>query len=63
MSSPRLFNFYAEYMMRNAGLDESQARIRIAGRTINSIRYADDTTPVAEVKGTKKPFDEGERGE
>ena len=57
------FNLYAEYMMRNAGLDESQARIRIAGRTINSIRYADDTTPVAEVKGTKKPFDEGERGE
>ena len=49
--------------MRNAGLDEAQAGIKIAGKNINNLRYADDTTPVAEVKGTKKPFDEGERGE
>ena len=43
-----LFNFYAEYIMRNAGLDESQARIKIAGRSINNLRYADDTTLMAE---------------
>ena len=39
-----LFNFYAEYIMRNAGLDEAQAGIKIAGRNINNLRYADDTT-------------------
>ena len=44
MLSPCLFNFYAEYIMRNAGLDEVQARIKIAGRNINNLRYADDTT-------------------
>ena len=46
--SPYLFNFYAEYIMRNAGLDKAQAGIKIAGRNINSIRYADDTTLLAE---------------
>ena len=46
--SPCLFNFYAEYIMRNAGLDEAQAGIKIAGRDINNLRYADDTTLMAE---------------
>ena len=45
---PCLFNFYAEYIMRNAGLDEAQAGIKIAGRNINHLRYADDTTLKAE---------------
>ena len=45
--SPCLFNLYAEYIMRNAGLDEAQARIKIARRNINNIRYADDTTLMA----------------
>ena len=45
-----LFNFYAEHIMRNAGLDESQAGIKIAGRNINKLRYADDTTFMAESK-------------
>ena len=45
---PCLFNFYAEYIMRNAGLEEAQARIKIAGRNINSLGYADDTTLRAE---------------
>ena len=48
MLSPCLFNFYAEYMMRNAGLEEAQAGIKIAGRNINNLRYADDTTIMAE---------------
>ena len=48
--SPRLFNFYAEYIMWNAGLDEAQAGIKIAGRNINNLRYADDTTIMAESK-------------
>ena len=43
-----LFNFYAEYIMRNAGLEEAQAGIKIAGRDINNLRYADDTTLMAE---------------
>ena len=43
-----LFNFYAEYIMQNARLDEAQARIRIAGKNINNLRYADDTTLMAE---------------
>ena len=47
---PCLFNFYAEYIMRNAGLDEAQAGIKIAGRNINNLRYADDTTLIAESK-------------
>ena len=46
--SPCLFNFYAEYMMRNARLDEAEAGIKIAGRNINNLRYADDTTLMAE---------------
>ena len=46
--SPCLFNFYAEYIVRNAGLDEAQAGIKIAGRNINNLRYADDTTLMAE---------------
>ena len=43
-----LFNFYAEYIMRNAGLEEAQAGIKIAGRNINNLRYAFNTTPMAE---------------
>ena len=46
--SPCLFNFYAEYIMRNAGLEEAQAGIKTAGRNINNLRYADDTTLTAE---------------
>ena len=46
--SPCLFNFYAEYIMRNFGLEEAQAGIKIAGRNINCLRYADDTTLMAE---------------
>ena len=53
--SPCLFNLYAEYIMRNAGLDEAQAVNKIAGRNINNLRYTDDTT--------KEPLDESERGE
>ena len=46
--SPCLFNLYAEYVMRNTGLEETQAGIKIAGRNINNLRYADDTTLMAE---------------
>ena len=46
--SPCLFNFYAEYIMRNPGLEDTQAGIKIAGRNINNLRYADDTTLMAE---------------
>ena len=48
--SPCLFNFYAEYIMRSAGLDEAQAGIKIAGRNINNLRYADDTNLMEESK-------------
>ena len=48
MLPPCLFNLYAEHIMRNAGLDEAQAGIKIAGRNINNLRYADGTTPMAE---------------
>ena len=48
--SPCLFNLYAEYIVRNVGLEEAQAGIKIAGRNINNLRYADDTTLMAEVK-------------
>ena len=51
--SPCLFNFYAEYIMRNAGLDEAQAGIKIAGRNINNLRYADDTILMAESEELK----------
>ena len=46
--SPCLFSLYAEYIMRNAGLEEAQAGIKIAGRNVNNLRYADDTTLMAE---------------
>ena len=62
--SPCLFNFYAEYIMRNAGMDEAQTVIKIAGRNINNLRYADDTTLMAEKqRKPKEPLDESERGE
>ena len=61
--SPSLFNLYAEYIMRNAGLEETQAGIKIAGRNINNLRYADDTTLKAESEEEVKSLDEGERGE
>ena len=51
--SPCLFNFYAEYIMGNAGLDEAQTGIKIAGRNINNLRYADDTTLMAESEELK----------
>ena len=50
---PCLFNFYAEYIMRNAGLEETQAGIKIAGRNISNLRYADDTTLMAESEELK----------
>ena len=59
--SPCLFNLYAECIMRNTGLDEAQAGIKIARRNINNLRYADDTTLMSE--RTKEPLDESERGE
>ena len=58
-----LFNLYAEYILRDAGLDEAQAGIKIVGRNINNFRYADDTTLMAESEETKEPLDESERGE
>ena len=54
--SPCLFNLYAEYIMRNVGLDEAQAGIKIARRNIHNLRYADDTT-------LKEPLEKSERGE
>ena len=54
--SPCLFNLYAEYIMRNAGLDEAQAGIKIARRNINNLRYADDTTIMAESEKELKSF-------
>ena len=51
--SPCLFKLYAEYIMRNAGLDEAQARIKTVGRNINNLRYVDDTTLMAESKELK----------
>ena len=54
--SPCLFNLYAEYIMRNAGLDEAQAGINIAGGTINNLRYADDNTLMAESGEELKSF-------
>ena len=62
--SPCLFNLYAEYIKQNAGLYEAQAGIKIAGRNLNNLRYADDTTLMAESEEeTKEPLDESERGE
>ena len=60
--SPYLFNLYAEYIMRNTGLDEAQAGIKIAGRNINNLRYADDTTLMAENEEKLVSLDENERG-
>ena len=61
--SPYLFNLHAEYIMRNAGLDEAQGGINIARRNINNLRYADDTTLMAESEEElKESLDEGERG-
>ena len=51
-----LFNLYAKYIMRNAGLEEAQAGIKIAGRNINNLRYADDTTLMAKSKEELKNF-------
>ena len=64
-SSIPLFNLNAEYTMRNAGLEEAQAGIKIARRNLNNLRYADDTTLLAESEEElkKKPLDESERGE
>ena len=56
MLSPYLFNSFAEYIMRNAGLDEAQAGIKIAGRNINNLRYADGTTLMAESEEELKSF-------
>ena len=67
--SPCLFNFYAEYIMQNAGLEEAQAGIKIAERNINNLRYADDTTLMAKSHKASKAIshqeslDESERGE
>ena len=54
-------HLYADYTMRNAGLDEAQAGIKIAGRNINNLSYADDTTLMAESE--EEPLDENEKGE
>ena len=61
ISSPCLFNLYAEYIMWNAGLDETQAGIKIAGRNTNNLRYADDTTLMAEIREEIKSL-ESEKG-
>ena len=61
--SPCLFNCYAEYIVRNAGLDEAQAGIKIAGRNINNLGFADDTILMAESKEELKSLDESEREE
>ena len=62
--SPCLFNLYSEYIMKNAGLDETQAGFKIARRNINNLRYADDTTPYGRNgRRTKESLHESERGE
>ena len=62
--SPCLFNFYAEYIMQNVRLDDSQAGIKISWKNINNLKYADDTTLMAETKEELKSLlIEGERGE
>ena len=61
--SPCLFNLYAECIMRNAGLEEAKAGIKIARRKINNLRYTDDTTLIAESEEKLEPFNESERGE
>ena len=61
--SPCSFDLYTEYIMWNAGLDEAQAEIKISRRNINNLRYADDTSLMAEKLRTKEPLDESERRE
>ena len=61
--SPCLFNLYADYITRNNGLEKAQIEIKIAGKNINNLRYADDTTLMAESEEELKPLDESERGE
>ena len=61
--SPCLFNLYAEYIMRNAGLEETQAEIKIDGRNFNNLRYADDTNLITESEEELKRLDKSERGE
>ena len=60
---PCLFNLYAEYIMSNAGLDETQIGIIISGRNTSNLKYADDTTVMAESKEELQSLDESERGE
>ena len=61
--SPCLFNLYAEYIMRNTGLEETQAGIKIARRNINNLRYVDENHPYGRMlRGTKEPLGEDERG-
>ena len=60
---PSLFNVYAEYIIRNAELEEAQAGIKIAWRNINNLRYVDDTTHGRKQRRTKETLDESERGE
>ena len=61
--SPCLFNFYVEYIVKNAGLGEAEAGIKIVEENINNLRYADDITLMAESRRTKGPLEESERGE
>ena len=61
--SPCLLNLYTEYITRKAGLDEAQAGIKIAGRNINNLTYADDTTLTTESEEELESLDESERGE
>ena len=61
--SPCLFNLHAEYIMRNAGLEETQVGIKITVKNINNLRYADGTTLMAESKEELRAFDENEREE
>ena len=61
--SPCVFNFYAEYIMKNAGLEEAEAGIKIAGRNINNLRYTDDTNLKAKIQKTEEPLNESDRGE
>ena len=61
--SPCFFNFYAEYIMRNAGLEEAQAGIKTARRNMNNLRYADDVALMAGNEEDLEPLEESERGE
>ena len=63
ISSPCLFNLYAEHIMQNARLGKAHAGIKTAGRNINNLRYADDTILMAESEEPKEPLDESERRE